>query len=79
VARMQDTGEPCGMPLVTGLSSSWMPSRQTATCLSCKNEAVHLTIVKGMFFCRKTLRSLGWLTKSKYPLMSKQRADITSL
>ncbi|KAF8573958.1 hypothetical protein K439DRAFT_1373826, partial [Ramaria rubella] len=56
VARMQETGDPCRMPLTTGMRSSRMPSRHTAACRSSKNEAIHWTIFRGMPFCRMTLR-----------------------
>ncbi|KAF8588029.1 hypothetical protein K439DRAFT_1336174 [Ramaria rubella] len=76
---MQEMGEPCGMPFTTGIRSLRMPSRHTATCLSSKKEAVHWTLVSGIPFCGIILRRQGWFTKSKYPLMSKQSAEVTSL
>ncbi|KAF8587513.1 hypothetical protein K439DRAFT_1267470, partial [Ramaria rubella] len=65
VARIHETGDPWGMLFTTGNRSSRMPSRHTATCLSSRKDAVHLTIVKGMPFFRMMCRSLGWFTKSK--------------
>ncbi|KAF8591329.1 hypothetical protein K439DRAFT_1327427 [Ramaria rubella] len=41
VASIQETGDPWGIPLMTGSRSSQMPSRQTATCHSSRKEAVH--------------------------------------
>ncbi|KAF8578449.1 hypothetical protein K439DRAFT_1362202 [Ramaria rubella] len=79
VARMHNTGEPCRIPFVTGFILSWMPSKHIATCLSFRNAAVHLTIVSGIPFARVTFSRHGWLTKSKYPFMSKHSADVTRL
>ena len=54
-----------------------MPSKQTAASRLLRKLAVYLTYSSGIPFLRSSDSSLLWLTKSKYPLMSKVKADVT--
>ena len=74
---MGETGDPCGIPLSTGCMSPHRPSMQIAASLFDRKLAVHFTYSSGIFFLLSSLRRRPWLTKSKYPLMSKVRAEVT--
>ena len=74
---MGDTGDPCGIPLSTGFMTPHFPSMQMAASLSDKKLSVHLMYSRGMRFLLSSCSSRLWLTKSKYPLMSKVRAEVT--
>ena len=65
------------MPFWTSSIPPHLPSMQIAACLSDRKEWVHLMYSRGMcFLCSSDSKRL-WLTKSKYPLMSNVRADVT--
>ncbi|KAL6298875.1 hypothetical protein BKA93DRAFT_706228, partial [Sparassis latifolia] len=68
--RMGDTGDPCGMPLITANISSVRPSRQTAVLRLERKDATQRMSGSGRCFWRSTERSRGWFTKSKNPLIS---------
>ena len=56
-----------------------LPSMQIAASQFERKLWVYLTYSRGVRFLRSSLRSWSWLTKSKYPFMSKVRAEVTLL
>ncbi|KAF8202787.1 hypothetical protein K438DRAFT_1580904, partial [Mycena galopus ATCC 62051] len=48
VDSIGDTGDPCGIPFLTGFISPRVPSRQIAACLSLRKDAVYLTSCSGI-------------------------------
>lgn len=55
------------------------PSMHMAASLFERKLWVHLMYSRGMCLLRSSCRSLLWLTKSKYPLILKVRAEVTLL
>src|ERR1700748_3955002 len=78
-ATIGETGEPWGTPVLTGVSSSILPSRQIAVFRSDKNDFVHLMRFVGIFFSRMIDVSRVWEILSKKPVISIVRADVTIL
>ncbi|KAJ7492206.1 hypothetical protein FB451DRAFT_1021433 [Mycena latifolia] len=78
MARTGDTGDPWGIPFLTGFSALILPSRHTAASRSVKKDPTHLTRGRGMRLRRISRRSRSWFTLSKKPEMSKVRTEVTN-
>ena len=78
-ARIGETGEPWGTPVLTGVSSSVLPSRRIAVFRPVRNAFVHLMRLVGMFFSCMIFVKHVWEILSKKPVTSIVRADVTSL
>ncbi|KAJ3933726.1 MAG: hypothetical protein NXY57DRAFT_856744, partial [Lentinula lateritia] len=65
-----DSGDPCGVPLVTSSRVEIIPSMQTAALRSVRKFLMNWTICMGIPFLRNSERRRSWFTKSKKPLMS---------
>ena len=76
---MGDMGDPCGILFWTGCMFPHLPLMQMAASRFERKLWVHLTYLRGMCFLQSSQSSRLWLTKSKYPLMSKVRVDVTLL
>lgn len=72
-------GEPWGIPDWTGSMGPRMLSRHTAAWRLVRKLPTQCTNSRGILFWRSSCSSQLWLTKSKYPLMSKVRAEVTRL
>ena len=66
-ARIGDTHQPCGTPVLMSTILSLLPSRQTTLRRSRKNESTHLTVGKGILNSRRRFIRTGWDTLLKNP------------
>ena len=77
--RIGEIGDPCGIPFLTGFISPWLLSRHIAASRLERKFAIYFTSSRGMQCFFILLRRCSWLTKSKYPLISKVSAEVARL
>ena len=64
-ARIGETGDPWGTPVLTAVSFSVLPSRHIAVFRPVRNIFVHLMRLVGMFFSRMIFVKCVWEILSK--------------
>jgi len=74
---MDETGEPCGIPFLTSLEFSLVPSMQIAVSWLSRKLAVYLRYFSGICLDCISVRRRWWFTKSKKPLILNISTNIT--